>query len=163
MHDLDGSLTRLGLDSVGILHIHEADPSTSQRKALETAYPVVEELRRQGIVKAIGAGMNEWQSLEHFVHHADFDLFLLAGWYPLLEQTAEGFLDLCGEKGIGILLAGVYNSGILVTGPKEGAQYNYQSAPDHLLQKAREIEKFVNNITFHSMSLRFNSQHPIRQ
>ncbi|MBV7338138.1 aldo/keto reductase [Chloroflexi bacterium TSY] len=162
MRSLDGSLERLGLDSVDILHIHEADPATSQREALETAYPAVEELRHQGVVKAIGAGMNEWQSLEYFVHHADFDLFLLAGRYTLLEQTAEGFLDLCGEKGIGILLAGVYNSGILATGPMEDAKYNYQTAPDHLLHKARAIEKICQqyHVPLHVAALQFAASHP---
>lgn len=138
MRSLEGSLERLRLDRVDILHIH--DPDNHQAAALDEAYPVLDDLRSQGVIRAIGAGMNQWQALERFARNADFDCFLLAGRYTLLEQTSLEFLEMCREKGIGILLGGVLNSGILATGPVTGARYNYQPAPPEIMEHARKIQ-----------------------
>ena len=83
-------------------------------------------LRDQGVIKAFGAGINEWEACQWLAERGDFDLFLLAGRYTLLEQEAlESLLPLCQKRGIGIVLGGPYNSGMLATGPKPGAFYNY--------------------------------------
>lgn len=160
MRSLEGSLKRLQVDYVDILHIHE--PDNYQHQALETAFPTLADLRSQGVVKAIGAGMNQWQVLMHFVHNADFDVFLLAGRYTLLEQSSLEFLRLCQEKGIGIFLGGVYNSGILATGPGPGAKYNYAEAPPTLMEKARAIERICQqyNVPLHVAALQFARFHP---
>jgi D-threo-aldose 1-dehydrogenase len=160
LRSLEGSLKRLGMDYVDILHIH--DPDNHQHEALETAFPTLAELRSQGVIKAIGAGMNQWQALEHFARHADFDLFLLAGRYTLLEQTSLDFLQLCHQKGIGIFLGGVYNSGILATGPQPGAKYNYADAPEPILHKAAAIQAVCNrhHTALNVAALQFARAHP---
>jgi D-threo-aldose 1-dehydrogenase len=157
---LEGSLRRLGMDYVDILHVH--DPDNYQHEALETAFPTLAELRSQGVIKAIGAGMNQWQALEHFARNADFDLFLLAGRYTLLEQTSLSFLKLCKEKGIGIFLGGVYNSGILATGPQPGAKYNYADAPEPILQKAQALQAVCSRygVPLNVAALQFAGAHP---
>ncbi|MEZ4734159.1 MAG: aldo/keto reductase [Caldilineaceae bacterium] len=142
MRSLEGSLQRLGTDHVEIVLVHDPDADTvdHERDALDGAFPTLQDLRSQGVIKAVGAGMNQWQMEQRFAQQADPDVFLLAGRYTLLEQTSLGFLKLCKEKGIGIFLGGVYNSGILATGPKENAQYNYHNAPAEILEKARQIK-----------------------
>lgn len=160
LRSLEGSLKRLGMDYVDILHIH--DPDNHQHEALATAFPTLAELRSQGVVKAIGAGMNQWQVLEHFARNADFDVFLLAGRYTLLEQTSLDFLKLCREKGIGIFLGGVYNSGILATGPHAEAKYNYQTAPPAIMQKAAAIQALCRqfDVPLNVAALQFARAHP---
>lgn len=160
LRSLETSLQRLGMDYVDILHIH--DPDNHQHAALETAFPTLAELRSQGVIRAIGAGMNQWQVLEHFARNADFDVFLLAGRYTLLEQTSLAFLKLCQEKGIGIFLGGVYNSGILATGPKPDAKYNYANAPAPILQKAAAIQAVCarHGVPLNVAALQFACTHP---
>ncbi len=93
---------------------------------MRSGYYAMLALRDQGVIKAFGGGINEWQVAQTLAERGDFDLFLLAGRYTLLEQEAlESFLPLCEKRGIGIVLGGPYNSGILATGPKPGAFYNY--------------------------------------
>ena len=138
LRSLEGSLQRLKTDRIDILHIHEPDHHPVQ--ALEEAFPTMDELRRQGVVGAIGAGMNQWQALRKFREHADFDCFLLAGRYTLLEHGALAFLDECHRKGIGILLGGVFNSGILATGAVAGAKYHYLDAHPDILLRTEQID-----------------------
>jgi D-threo-aldose 1-dehydrogenase len=154
------SLQRLKMDRIDILHIHDAD--NHYRQALDEAFPVLADLRSQGVIKAIGAGMNQWQMEEQFARNADFDCFLLAGRYTLLEQTSLGFLKLCREKGISIFLGGVYNSGILVTGPTEGARYNYADAPPAVLDRARKIKAVCegHNVPLNVAAIQFPFAHP---
>lgn len=163
MRSLEGSLARLGLESVDILHIHEADPNTSQEDALTSAFPTMLKLREEGIIKAIGAGMNEWTVLEKMVRSGDFDFdyFLLAGRYTLLEQGAFDFLKLCENNDIGILAAGVYNSGILATGANAGAKYNYASVPPEILTHAKAIESICkkHNVPLHVAAMQFVAAH----
>ncbi|MEE2874518.1 MAG: aldo/keto reductase, partial [Candidatus Latescibacterota bacterium] len=99
------------------------------------------ELREQGVVKAIGLGMNQWQMLADFARAGNFDAFLLAGRYTLLEQESlRELLPLCAERDVRIIIGGPYNSGILATGAIEGATYNYAAAPEPLLERVRGIE-----------------------
>ncbi len=137
MRSLEQSLTRLRMDYVDILHIH--DPDNHYKQALDEAFPILYELRSQGVVKAIGAGMNQWQMLQTFAENADFDCFLLAGRYTLLEQTALPFLNLCTTRQIAIILGGVFNSGILASDLNQGARYNYGKAPVEILEKAHRL------------------------
>ena len=164
MRSLEGSLQRLGTDYVDIVLVHDpdADKVDHEPAALKGAFPTLQDLRSQGIIKALGAGMNQWQMEQRFAEQADPDVFLLAGRYTLLEQTSLGFLKLCKEKGIGIFLGGVYNSGILATGPKADAKYNYANAPAPILEKARKIEAVCQRfgVPLNIAALHFAQAHP---
>jgi D-threo-aldose 1-dehydrogenase len=160
LRSLEGSLQRLRTERVDILHIH--DPDNHQQQALEQAFPTLDELRRQGVVKAIGAGMNQWEALAHFAHFADFDCFLLAGRYTLLEQNANDFLLRCRAKGIGILLGGVFNSGILATGAAPGAYHNYRPAAEAIIARTQAIEAICerHGVRLPVAALQFARAHP---
>ena len=139
MRSLEDSLKRLGVDRIDILHIH--DPDAHWKEAIEGAYPALERLRSEGVISAVSAGMNQWEMLARFAREGDFDCFLLAGRYSLLDQSAlDELLPLCTEKNIGIMAGGTYNSGILAKGAKPGATYNYGEAPADIMQKAQAIE-----------------------
>lgn len=150
MRSLEFSLERLGVDRVDILFAHDLDvfnhgsPAVLQAKLDElmaSGYRALVELRDQGVIRAFGAGVNEWQPCQWLTERGDFDLFLLAGRYTLLEQEAlDSFLPLAQARGIGIVIGGPYNSGILATGAREGAFYNYDPAPPHILDRVRRIE-----------------------
>ena len=138
---IDDSLRRLGIDHIDIAHIHDADADEHFRQALDEAYPVLADLKRQGVIRAISAGMNQWQREAEFARNADFDAFLLAGRYTLLEQEPiHEFFPLCAQKQISILLGGVFNSGILATGAIPDARFQYRAAPPEVLEKTRRIE-----------------------
>jgi D-threo-aldose 1-dehydrogenase len=139
MRSLEDSLKRLGVERIDILHIH--DPDDHWQEAIEGAYPALDKLRSEGVISAVSAGMNQWEMLARFAREGDFDCFLLAGRYSLLDQTAlDELLPLCLEKNIGILAGGTYNSGILAKGAKPGATYNYGEAPTEIIEKAAAIE-----------------------
>jgi len=150
MRSLEASFERLGVDSIDILYAHDLDVfthgSTAARDArleelMAGGYRALVSLREQGVIRAFGAGVNEWQSCQWLTGRGDFDLFLLAGRYTLLEQEAlESFLPLAEARGIGIVIGGPYNSGILATGPKPGAFYNYDPAPEAILDRVARIE-----------------------
>src|SRR5262245_48869741 len=134
----ESSLGRLGLDRVDILFIH--DPDEHYDRAVAETVPVLLELRAKGRVKAIGAGMNQWQMELAFARLGHFDCFLLAGRYTLLDQTAlPEFLPYCVEHGIAVVAGGPYNSGLLAVGPREGATFNYRAAAPDMMDKARRI------------------------
>ncbi len=164
LRSIEGSLERLGTDHVEVVLVHDPDADTvdHEQDALAGAFPALQELRRQGVIKAVGAGMNQWQMEQRFAEQADPDVFLLAGRYTLLEQTSLGFLQLCKDKGIGIFLGGVYNSGILATGPKADAKYNYNNAPPAVLEKARKIETICHGhgVPLNVAALHFARAHP---
>jgi D-threo-aldose 1-dehydrogenase len=150
MRSFEVSLERLGVDSLDILYGHDIDLfNHGSRAALDArldefirgGYTALLSLRDQGVIKAFGAGLNEWQPCQWLAERGDFDIFLLAGRYTLLEQEAlDSFLPLCESRGIGIVLGGPYNSGILATGPKPGAWYNYDPAPPEVLERVTKIQ-----------------------
>ena len=151
MRSIDYSLERLGVDRIDVLFVHDLCGFTHGSRAASDAriaeffdlkgYDAMIALRDQGVVKAIGSGTNEWEVCQTLTERGDFDLFLLAGRYTLLEQEAlTSFLPLAEERGIGIVLGGPYNSGILATGPKPGAFYNYDPAPQEILDRVARIE-----------------------
>jgi D-threo-aldose 1-dehydrogenase len=160
MRSLEGSLKRLKLDQVDLLLIH--DPDDYPEAALEEAYPTLDDLRRQGVIRAVGSGMNQWQVLTRFANEADFDLFLLAGRYTLLEQSSLDFLELCRSKGIGIMLGGVFNSGILAMGAQPGATYNYAPAPAPILEKTAKIAAICaqHGVALNAAAIQFAQAHP---
>jgi len=139
MRSVEESLQRLQLDRIDILHIH--DPDSHYEEAIRSAYPALDKLRAEGTIKAVSAGMNQWQMLARFAREEDFDCFLLAGRYSLLEQESlDELLPLCLEKNIGIMAGGTYNSGILAKSSGEGAKYNYGDPPAEIVDKARRID-----------------------
>src|SRR5437868_4611583 len=146
---VEQSLLRLGTDRLDLLLIHDVDVWTHGaeaiearfREAMDGAYVALDRLRGQKVVAGIGIGVNEAEMCVRFAQAGVFDTMLLAGRYSLLEQPAlEHFLPLAQQQGIGVMLGGVFNSGILVTGPVSGAKYNYQDASPEILAKLARID-----------------------
>ena len=141
---LDNSLTRLGVDRLDVVHIHDPDEDEHFAEAMDGAYPVLDRLRSQGVIGAVGAGMNQSEMLVRLARAGDFDCFLLAGRYTILEQGAlDELLPLCMEQDIGIIAGGTFNSGILASGSKggpDGARYDYMEAPPDIVAKVRSLE-----------------------
>ncbi len=150
MRSVEFSLERLGIDRIDILYAHDLDVfNHGSQEVLDAklaelmagGYKALLKMRDEGVIKAFGAGVNEWQPCQWLTERGDFDLFLLAGRYTLLEQEAlESFLPMADDRGIGIVIGGPYNSGILATGPRPGAFYNYDPAPPEILEKVAKIE-----------------------
>ncbi len=151
MRSIEFSLERLGIDRIDILLAHDLDIFTHGtkeasdqriREFMTGGYKALVKLRDEKVIGGIGGGINEWQVAEALARAGDFDCFLLAGRYTLLEQEAlTSFLPYCKEQNIVIYLGGPYNSGILATGPKPGAFYNYDPAPPEILERVGRIEK----------------------
>jgi D-threo-aldose 1-dehydrogenase len=136
---LASSLERLGLDRVDVVLLHDPDDHWAQ--AVSEAYPALARLRDEGVIGAIGVGMNQCGMPTRFVRETDIDVVLLAGRYTLLEQpAADELLPLAAERGVSVLAAGVFNSGLLAR-PEvpDDATYDYEPAPGRLLEKARRI------------------------
>ena len=135
----------------------------NSRRRWKGSYRVLDDLRSQGVIKAIGVGINEVDICMEFAAAGDFDFFLLAGRYTLLEQGAlDEFLPLCEKRNIGIMLGGPYNSGILATGAIEGATYNYVPAPPEIMDKVRRIEAVCKShgVPIAAAALQFPLGHP---
>ena len=138
---LEESLERLGHDRLDVVYLH--DPDEHWAEVLDTGYPALDELRSEGVVSAIGAGMNQSAMLADLVREADVDVVMLAGRYTLLEQDAlDDLLPLCEKRRVAVVAAGVFNSGLLArTRPPEDAKYNYGDAPPELVERARAIAR----------------------
>jgi D-threo-aldose 1-dehydrogenase len=159
---LEESLERLGLDRVDILYLH--DPDDHWHDVLDTGYPALAELRADGVVGAVGAGMNQTAMLADLVRYADVDLLMLAGRYTLLEQDAlDELLPLCTERGVGIVAAGVFNSGLLARPrPANDAKYEYGDAPASLVARATAIAAVCerHGTTLPAAAIAFPLAHP---
>ena len=172
MRALEQSLQRLGLNRVDILLIHDLDIWTHGtrdgyeerfREAMEGAYPALASLRAQGVVSAIGIGVNEIEPCLRFAGAADPDCFMLAGRYTLLEQEAlNELLPLCEQRTISVLVAGPFNSGILATGAAAGAQYNYRPAPAAVFDRVRKLQAVAQHydVPIAACALQFPLAHP---
>jgi D-threo-aldose 1-dehydrogenase len=137
LRSVESSLERLGLNRIDILFIH--DPDDHWEAAIGGAYPALARLRADGTVGAIGVGMNQAEMLARFAREGDFDAFLVAGRYTLLDQAAlPELLPLCVEKGIAVVLGGVMNSGLLAD-PRPGATFNYVAADAGQIARAQRI------------------------
>jgi D-threo-aldose 1-dehydrogenase len=160
MRSLEDSLERLGVDRIDVVHIH--DPDNNFELALSGAYKALDRLRAEGTIGAVSAGMNQWQMLSRFMDHADFDCFLLAGRYSLLDRSAEAeFLPKARAAGIGVIIGGVFNSGILAD-PRPGAWYDYKPASSDVLDHALKLQKAcaAYGIPLKAAALQFPSRHP---
>lgn len=160
MRSVESSLRRLGLDRVDTLLIH--DPDDHYEEAIAGAYVALAKLRREGVVSAIGVGMNQAEMLARFAREADVDCFLVAGRYTLLDQAALGeLLPLCVEKRISVVIGGVYNSGIL-TDPKPGATFNYQPADPTWIERAQCLKRVCDRhgTPLMAAAIQFPAAHP---
>jgi D-threo-aldose 1-dehydrogenase len=160
LRSLDESLSRLGLDRVDVVHIH--DPDQHHDEALNGAYRALDRLRSQGVVGAVGAGMNQSQMLTRFAREADFDCFLIAGRYTLLDQGGlDELLPACHERGIAVIAGGVFNSGILAA-PEAGAMYDYAVADPVLVQRAQRIGRVCErwDVPLKAAAVQFPLGHP---
>ena len=159
---LEESLRRLGLDRVDLVYLH--DPDDHLEEVLAAGYPALEELRDEGVVAAIGAGMNQTRVLAELARSTDVDLVMLAGRYTLLEQRAlDDLLPVCERRGIGVVAAGVFNSGVLARrDPAPDATYDYARPPAEVLDRARRIAEVCerHGTTLPEAALAFPLGHP---
>ncbi|RWL84463.1 MAG: aldo/keto reductase [Mesorhizobium sp.] len=170
MRSFEDSLQRLALEHIDMLFIHDIDRFTRGdeqpevfRQAMDGCWRALEQLRSEGVVKAIGVGVNEWQVCHEALKQRDFDCFLLAGRYTLLEQEAlDEFLPLCVERGAAVLVGGGFNSGILATGAVPGAKYNYSQAPKPVMERVARIEEVcrAHGVPLPAAALQFVVAHP---
>lgn len=172
MRSFDASLQRLQTNHIDILFAHDLGSVTHGEQHarhfhefMEGGYRAMHELRAAGVVKAIGLGTNEWQVCEQALAHGDFDGFLLAGRYTLLEQSAcESFLPLCAKRGVSVILGGPFNSGILASGVNGAGPfyYNYEPAPQHIIERVEKLEAICAecSIPLAAAALQFPLAHP---
>ncbi|WP_420117607.1 aldo/keto reductase [Micromonospora sp.] len=162
LRSLESSLARTGLDRVDVVYLH--DPDDHWEQAAAEAVPALVELRDQGVVGAIGAGMNQSHLLTRFVEETDVDVVMCAGRYTLLEQGAlADLLPAAERRGVGVVVAGVYNSGLLSQDrPPADATYNYQQAPPELIDRAHRIADVCQayGVTLPQAALAFVRSHP---
>ena len=157
---LEASLERLGLDHIDIALIH--DPDDHEEQAFREAYPALEKLRAEGVVRAIGAGMNQAEMLTRFVRETDIDVVLIAGRYTLLDKSAaDELLPAAAERGVSVMVGGVFNSGVLAA-PAPGATYDYAVAPDSLVSRALALESKCAEygVPLRAAAARFPLTHP---
>ncbi|GGK82163.1 aldo/keto reductase [Mangrovihabitans endophyticus] len=159
---LDDSLSRLGLDHVDLVYIH--DPDDHVEEALRGAYPALAQLRDQGVIRAIGVGMNQWEVPARFVAEADLDVIMLAGRYTLHEQPALAeLLPRCIERGVRVVAAAVFNTGLLSdTNIGDDARYNFTSAPRGPILRARRLAEVCrrHDVALPHAALQFPLAHP---
>jgi D-threo-aldose 1-dehydrogenase len=160
---VEDSLERIGVDRIDILYLHDAEKHFDD--ALRDGYPALAELRAEGVVGAIGAGMYEPSMLTTLVQQADVDVVMLAGRYTLLEQSAlDTLLPACAERGVSILAAAIFNSGLLASPrPTAGARFDYAPASEQLLDRANRIADICEShgVTLPAAAMAFPLLHPV--
>ena len=157
LRSLEESLERLGLDRVDIALIH--DPDDHFDEAMDGAYRALDRLRREGVVKSVGVGMNQSELLARFAREGDFDCFLLAGRYTLLDRSgADELLPLCEELGIDVIAGGVFNSGILAGGDT----FDYRRAPAEIVARAEWLREICArwDVPVEAAAIQFPLRHP---
>jgi len=170
MRSVEASLHRLGLARIDVLLMHDlgrlthgADHDRTFAEAVGGGFRAMTELRDAGVVSAIGLGVNEIAVCEASLAHADLDLLMIAGRYTLLEQEAERFVARCAARGIGVIGAGVFNSGILATGTRGGIpHYDYGVAPEEVIGRVAAIERCCEqfSVPLPAAALQFAAAHP---
>ena len=160
LRSIAASLERLGMDHVEVVHVH--DPDDHEAEAMMGAFPALIELRGQGVIGAVGAGMNQWPMLDRFVERVDLDCVLLAGRYTLLDRSgADVLLPRCAERGVGVVIGGVFNSGLLAD-PDADTTYDYVAASDSLRARALDLQQRARSggVTLRAAALQFALAHP---
>ncbi|MDE2715406.1 MAG: aldo/keto reductase [Chloroflexota bacterium] len=161
LRSLEESLKRLNLDRIDIAYIHDADDHWEQ--AIGEAYPTLADLRSQGVVQAIGVGMNQWEMEARFALAGDFDCFLLAGRYTLLDQSSLAeLMPVCLERNVSLVLGGPYNSGILASDIGPRSTYDYEVAPPEITERAHKIKAVCDRhaVPLKAAALQFGLLHP---
>ena len=162
LRSVEDSLTRLGLDRIDILFVH--DPDDHEREALDGAFPALAELRSQGVIRAYGAGMNQSAMLSRFVRETDLDIVMCAGRYTLLDGTAAAdLLPAAEERGVQVVVAAVFNSGLLATDrPVAGATFDYAAAPEALIRRVDRIADVAApyGVPLPQLAVQFPLRHP---
>jgi D-threo-aldose 1-dehydrogenase len=171
MRAVEQSMQRMLTDHFDVLFIHDCDRYTHGsaapelfHQAIVSAFPALESLREQQVVKAIGFGINETDLMIEAIKSTDVDVCLLAGRYTLLEQEPlDELFPICEQQGVGIVLGGVYNSGVLATGPISGARFNYAPADANILARARQLQDVCrrHNVPLAAVALQFAYAHPV--
>ncbi|MFM8531148.1 MAG: aldo/keto reductase [Ilumatobacteraceae bacterium] len=160
MRSVEESLVRLGVDRVDVVHVH--DPDDHEDEAIRGAFPALIKLRDQGVIRAVGCGMNQWQMLDRFVGRIDLDCILLAGRYTLLDRSgAERLLPRCLEHRVGVVIGGVFNSGLLAD-PDLQQVFDYSAAPPALVDRARAMRDTCRRrgVSLTAAALQFALRHP---
>jgi D-threo-aldose 1-dehydrogenase len=161
---IEESLERLGMDRIDIIYVHDPDQETfGEQQATDEAFPALIELREQGVIKAIGCGMNLWEMPARFVRRFDLDIILLAGRYTLLDHSGlSEFLPLCVQRNVKIAVGGPYNSGILARNLDGPVSFNYEPAPPALIERARKLKAIANHhgVDLKAAALQFVLAHP---
>lgn len=160
LRSLADSAARTGLDRFDLVLIH--DPDDHWAAAVTQAYPALAQLRDEGVVGAIGVGMNQWEMLARFVRETDLDAVLLAGRYTLLDRSGgDELLPLCLERGVTVIAGGILNSGILAD-PTPDARYNYAAAPPAILDRALELRRVCARygVPLAAAALQYPLRHP---
>ena len=160
LRSIEESLKRLKIDAIDIVYIHDADDRIGE--AITNSYPVLDELRSQGVIKGVGVGMNYCTPSIRAVKEMDLDIILIAGRFSLLDQSAqEQLFKECLNKNTVVVVGGVYNSGILAN-PVAGANYDYAPASDDLIKKAQQIQQLLADfhIPITAAAIQFPLRHP---
>ena len=160
LRSIDDSLERMGVDHIDIALMHDCENHSDE--AIDNAYPVLANLRDQGIIKAIGVGLNFVDVAMKIMKAVDLDIALIAGRYTLLDQSAgAALLDYALERQVDITIGGVFNSGVLAD-PKPGATFEYLPASDEIIKKAQDIRAFLTErgIPLTAAALQFPLRHP---
>ena len=164
LRSIEDSLTRLQTDRLDIVLVHDPDTQPyGEKQAMEEAFPTLIELREQGVIKALGCGMNEWQMPAKFVRAFDIDAVLLAGRYTLLDHSAyDEFLPLCVDQNTKIIIGGPYNSGILARDLDGDVTFDYEIASQHLVEQARRLDAVCrrHGVELKAAALQFVLAHP---
>lgn len=161
---IEESLERLKTDHIDIIYVHDPDQEEfGEQQSNDEAFPALIELREQGVIKAIGCGMNLWEMPARFVKRFDLDIVLLAGRYTLLDHSGlTEFLPLCVERGVKVAIGGPYNSGILARDLNKPVSFNYEPAPAYLVDRARRLKAICDHhgVDLKAAALQFVLAHP---
>jgi D-threo-aldose 1-dehydrogenase len=171
LRSVEDSLLRLGIDRIDTLFVHDVDPYNHgaagyrdrMREVLDGALPALHELRRDGMVRAIGVAVNDCSVCLDFLRHAEVDAFLLAGRYTLLDQqAAEELLPQCLRRGIGIIVGAPFNSGVLATGATAGARFNYRALDPSTRERVERLGDLcdAHGVSLMGAALQFPLRHP---
>jgi D-threo-aldose 1-dehydrogenase len=170
LRSMEHSMQRLGTNRIDIALIHDVNRrwqgdlvEQRYKEAMNGAYRALDQLRKAGAIKAIGVGVNDWEILLRFAADGDFDCFMLAGRYTLLDHTAiDRFLPECEKRGIAVLMAAPFNSGILATGAGPGATFFYVEAAPEIMERTRRIEAVCGRhaVKLAAAALQFPLAHP---
>lgn len=159
---LEGSLGRLGLDRVEVVYLHDPDDHIEQ--AIAQAYPALVALRDEGVIGAVGVGVNQCSVATPFVEKCELDCLLLAGRYTLLDRQADPeFLQLCANRAVSLVIGGALNTGVLIDPDHPGALFDYAPVPEEIRARARELRTIAqtHGVPLTAAGLQFPARHPV--